>query len=135
MNRHFSNVKSKDNLWKKITSNIGRWTKDHWYMVNTLRRERNGIAHPQFIDLDHIEAQLTEEFSDFNQQVQDMLDILKMTAGLMKFGRSARFYEDNKKNKNFPHLRLSSGEKDVLKVIISWDRYFERIDGLQPVEH
>ena len=88
-------------------------------MVNTLRRERNGIVHPHFIDLDHIEAQLTEEFSDFNQQVKDMLGILKMTAGLMKFGRSARFYEDNKKNKNFPDLRLTSAEKGVLKVIIS----------------
>ena len=86
-------------------------------MVNTVRRERNGIAHPHFIDLDLNEAQLTEEFSDFNEQVQDMLDILKTTAGLMKFGRLARFYEDNKKNKNFP--RLSYVEKDVLNVIIS----------------
>ena len=129
-----NNIKAKDNLWKRITSNIGRWTKDHWYMVNTVRRERYGIAHTHFIDLDHIEAQQTEEFSDFSQQVQDMLDILKTTADLMKFGRSARFYEENKKNKNFPYLRLTSAEKDVLKLKISWDRNFERIDGLQPVE-
>ena len=50
-------------------------------MINTVRRERNGITHPHFIDLDLNEAQLTEEFSDFNEQVQDMLDILKTTAG------------------------------------------------------
>ena len=135
MSRHLKKNKPKDNLWKRITSTIGRWTKDHWYMVNTVRRERNGIAHPHFIDLDLVEAQLTEEYSDFNEEVEDMLDILKMTAGLMKFGRLARFYEDNKKNKNFPCLRLSSAEKDVLNVIISWDRNFEQIGGLQHVEH
>ena len=62
-----------------------------------------------------------------------MLNILKTTAGLMKFGRLTKFYMSNKKN--FPVLRLNCAEEDVLKVIISWDRKFEQIDGLQHVEH
>ena len=126
MSLYLHSVKAKDNLWIKIKRNIAQWKRKHWNMVNTVRRERNGIAHPPFIDLDLIDAKLTKMFPDYREPMLNMLDILKTTASLMKFGRLAKFYQ---------RKRLGGREKIVLEYIRSWDRRFEDIDGLQLVEH
>ena len=54
----------------------------------------------------------------------------------MKFGRLAVFYEKNKHL--FSTLRLAPGERmdlHALRNIVSWDRNFEEIDGLQMIKH
>ena len=133
MNHHLTNVRAKDNLWIKIKRNVAQWTRKHWDMINTVRDERNGIAHPNFIDLDLIYAELNRIFPEYRQPMLEMLDILKTTASLMKFGRLTKFYRDNKDV--FPKLTLDDTGESVLKDIISWDRQFEDIDGLQHVKH
>jgi hypothetical protein len=81
-------------------------------MVNAVRKERNGIAHPHFIDLDLIDAKLTRIFPEYREPMLNMLDILKTTASLMKFGRLAKFYRRNKEL--FSHLRLDGTDLKIL---------------------
>ncbi len=133
MTHYLKSVKAKDNLWMKINNRIGRWTRKHWDMVNNVRKERNGIAHPDFVDLDFVEAKITKLYPAYREPMRNMLDILKTTASLMKFGRLAKYYDENEDL--FPPLRLSNTDKNVLNVIISWDRKFEEIGSLQIVKH
>ena len=131
MNEYLRTVKKERNLWTKIMRRIGfrEWTKDHRKMVKNVRNQRNVIAHPQFIDLDVVKAEIkTKKVGPiYGPAMLDMLDVLKMTASLMKFGRLAKLYKDNKRY--FPGIRLNRAEEKVLEVIISWDRRFEDIHG------
>ena len=135
MKKYLENVKKEDNLWVKIIERIGfgEWTKDHRDMLKIVRKERNVVAHPQFIDLDVVKAETGKMGPIYDTPMLNMLDVLKMTASLMKFGRLANLYKANKRH--FPLVRLNDEEINVLKDITSWDRRFEDIYGLQHVEH
>ncbi|XP_028400787.1 uncharacterized protein LOC114523923 [Dendronephthya gigantea] len=133
MQRYLKTVGATDNLWTKIQKNYGVWTDDHWEMVNTVRLERNCIAHPDFLELDLVESEVLKMSPHFHEPMRDMLAMLKTTASLMKFGRLAKFFT---RNNLFPS-GMVGGElyPQVLKDITSWDREFEEIDGLQNIEH
>ena len=135
MNQYLETVKEEDNLWMKIIERIGfgQWTENHREMVDTVRKERNAVAHPQSIDLDLVKAETKKMGPIYGTPMLNMLDVLSMTASLMKFGRLAKLYQANKRH--FPVVRLNDAEEKVLKVIISWDRRFEDIHGLQHVKH
>ena len=134
MQKHLPKVKPENNLWTKIQKHYGQWTTEHWEMINIVRNERNGIAHPDLIDLDLVESEILKMSPDFQKLVQEMLAMLKTTASLMKFGRLAKFF---RQNKLFPSGNVGSEvmDQEALKDIISWDRKFEEIDGLQNMEH
>ena len=127
MRQYLRNKGSKDNLWKKIQNKVAHWTGRHWQVVNIVRKERNGIAHPDLVNFDFVESELAKISPEYQNKMKDMLNMLKMTASLMKFGRLARTYKDVDK--------LSPYSRKWLKDIISWDRLFEDIDGLQNIEH
>ena len=63
--------------------------------------------------------------------MMDMLEQLKMTAALMKFGRLA---SENPTEESF-FLQGEKKIKEALEDIRSWDRRFEDIAGLQSIEH
>ncbi|CAB3995452.1 Hypothetical predicted protein [Paramuricea clavata] len=135
MRLYLKRVKKKDNLWTKIQNNIGSWTRKHWKMVNTVRKERNGVAHPDIIDLDLVESELTKMPLYFRDPMRHMMDILKTTASLMKFGRLAEFFKTNKHLFPTEEARGKGMDARALKDIHSWDRKFEEIDGLQNIQH
>ena len=61
-----------------------------------MRRERNGIAHTNFIDLDDlVQSEFKKMSKSYRSRMEDMLDILKMTASVMLFERLAGFYKEN----------------------------------------
>ena len=96
-----------------------------------MRTERNCIAHLDLIDLDFVESELEKMYPERRKQKMDMLEQLKMTAALMKFGRLASEYHTEES------FFLQGGKKikEALEDIRSWDRTFEDIDGLQNIEH
>ena len=114
-----------DSIQTKLTS----WTRHHWRVINNVRRERNGMVHPVLINLDVVESELLKMSPKDQKLLRDMLDELKMTASLMKFGRLA--------NDMFPTERVRGRRMDAraLSEIISWDCEFEDIDGLQHINH
>ena len=123
---------TKQNLWAKIQKKLKTsWTTEHWHGINRVRTERNGMAHPDLIDLDFVESELEEMYPERRKQMMDMLEQLKMTAALMKFGRLASEYPTEES------FFLQGGRKikEALEQIRSWDRRFEQIDGLQNIEH
>lgn len=67
----------------------------------------------------------------FQAEMKHVLDIIKMTASLMKFGRLPSSY----KASGQPPLKLEGGRRKVLKMIMLWDCKFEQIDGPQNIEH
>ena len=97
-----------------------------------MRNERNAVAHPDLIDLDLVKSELEDMFPKRRKQMKDMLEQLKMTAALMKFGRLTKYY--CAKHQSFL-LESKKKRKDALVDIISWDRKFEDIDGLQNIKH
>ena len=120
------------NLWKKIKTKLAiSWTTEHWAGISRVRTERNGMAHPDLIDLDLVESELEDMYPKRREQMMDMLELLKMTAALMKFGRLASEYHTGES------FFLQGGRKikDALENIRSWDRRFEDIGGLQNIEH
>ena len=127
MSKYLKKTKSKHNLWKKIQDKVAQWTGRHWQIVNNVRKEKNGIAHPNLVNFDLIESELANISPEYQDKMKDMLDMLKMTASLMKFGRQAKTY------KNMDEL--SPDSRSRLNDIISWDRHFEDIDGLQNIKH
>jgi hypothetical protein len=128
MQDYVKGTNPKQNRWKNITETLQtKWTKDNWHVVNRARNERNSIAHPDLIDLDLVVSEIATTMSpNCQKRMNDMLDMLKMTASLMKFGRLAV---------TFPSAEKRSFARNALAVIISWDRTFEDINGLQNIEH
>jgi gas vesicle protein len=137
MEQYLGRLKNpEDNRWTEIKGKLRDWTKEHWEVLNTVRVERNCIAHPDLIDLDLVESEIEIMMTPESQErMKDMLDILRMTASLMKFGRLAKFYERNKHLFSAEEMRGKGMDARVLKKIISWDRNFEEINGLQNIEH
>ena len=124
--------RTKQNLWKEIQKKLETsWTKEHWVGINRVRTERNSMAHPDLVNLDFVESELEEMYPERRKQMMDMLEQLKMTAALMKFGRLASEYPTEES------FFLQGGRKikEALEDIRSWDRRFEDIDGLQNIEH
>ena len=119
------------NRWTEIQRKLTNWTDEHQKVVDTLRIERNRKVHPYLSDLDLVESEIETTMSpEWKNVMKDMLDILKMTASLMKFGRLAKRYEWDK------HLpSIEETHTRALEEIISWDRNFEQIEGLQNIEH
>lgn len=99
--------------WDKIQRKFGKWTNLHWEMVNVLRNERRGVAHPH-LDLDAIENSTPKLEQAHRQPMRNMLDMLKLTASLMKFGRLAKFYQMNKNL--FQPLELAGTGEDALRI-------------------
>ena len=128
MKDHVKGMNQKQNRWINITERLEtKWTKEHWHVVNTARMERNSIAHPDPIDLDLVASEIATTMSpECQKRMNDMMDILKMTASLMKFGRLAT---------TFPSAELRHFGENALTVMTSWDRKFEQIDGLQNIDH
>ena len=122
----------KQNRWKKIQDKLKTWTQEHWVGIRCVRNERNAVAHPDLIDLDLVKSELKNMFPKRRKQMKDMLEQLKMTASLMKFGRLTKYY--CAKHQSFV-LEGKKKRKDALVDIISWDRKFEDIDGLQNIKH
>ncbi len=113
--------------WTEIQRTLTDWTDEHWEVVDNVRIARNCVAHPYLIDLDLVESEIEATMPPESQVLMtDMLDMLRMTTSLMKFGRLAQVYEWN--NHNGVNAR-------ALKCIRSWDRKFEEIDGLQNIDH
>jgi hypothetical protein len=136
MEDYLKEMNTNQNRFTKIQNKLKTtWTKEHWQVVFTVRNERNGIAHPDLIDLDLVESQLEKMYPKHKKVLGEMLDELKMTASLMKFGRLADFYEKNKKLFPTQRKRGKRVDADALKNIISWNCKFEQIDGLQSIEH
>ena len=134
MTEYLRNLNTRRNrtCWAKIQSKLSTsWTRKHWDVINTVRNERNRIAHPSLIVLDDlVQSEFKKMSPEYQQRMRDMLNILKMTASLMKFGRLAAFYEGNK---DLFSAHVMDG--CALKEIISWNRNFEEIDGLQMIQH
>ena len=132
-------IKGKEfNYWDEIQDKLSTsWTKEHWDVINDVRAERNGIAHPSFIDLDDlVQSEFKKMSVSYRKRMGEMLDMLKMTASLMKFGRLAAFYKKNKHLFWTPRLvRNERMDRNALRNIVSWDRNFEEIDGLQMIKH
>ena len=132
MEKFLKKKAAKQNRWKKIQDKLQTWTEDHWVGIRSVRNERNFLAHPDLIDLDLVKSELKNMFPKRRKQMKDMLEQLKMTAALMKFGRLTKYY--NAEYESF-FLKGKKKRKDALVDIISWDRKFEDIDGLQNIEH
>ena len=92
------NIRRNHTCWAKIQRKLSTsWTREHWNVINTVRKERHRVAHPSLIVLDDlVQSEFKKMSPQYQQRMQDMLNILKMTASLMKFGRLAAFYEENK---------------------------------------
>ena len=106
------------------------WRNKQWRVIKNIRRERNGMAHPSLFNLKFVELEITKMSSGKQQFLQNMMDELKMTASLMKFGRLAKYMQSLTEN-----VRSKKWNECVMNDIISWDRKFEEIDGLQNIEH
>ena len=127
--------KPERDLWAEIQIKLVNWTDEHWMVIKDVRSERNSIAHPSFIDLDDLEQSELKNMSPSDrEQMKDMFDILKMTASLMKLGRLAAFYEENKDLFSTQGLPDEGLDGDALKDMISWNRNFEYIGTLQMVK-
>ena len=136
MQNYLKKIKSERDLWAEIQIKLVNWTDEHWMVIKDVRSERNSVAHPSFIDLEDLEQSELKNMSPSDrEQMKDMFDILKMTASLMKFGRLATFYEENKDLFSTQGLPDEGLDADALKDMISWNRNFEDIGTLQMVKH
>ena len=137
MKDYLRKLNTRRNCWTKIQYKLSAfWTKEHWMVIKDVRSERNGIAHPSFIDLDDlVESEFQKMSPKYQKRMGDMLNILKMTASLMKFGRLAAFYEESKDLFSTQGLPDEGLDADALKDMISWNRHFEDIGTLQMVKH
>ena len=140
MHDYLKEHRHKENYWKEIQSKLSiRYSREHDSLKHELQKDRNEIAHPRFIDLDHLDqlAELKKLSKYDKKRMDEMVDMLKMTASLMKFGRLAARLDPTSTNRLF--LSQPRPEKRkvrrVLKTISSWDRNFENIKGLQNIEH
>ena len=135
MENYLKKSKLERDLWAEIQIKLVNWTDEHWMVIKDVRSERNSIAHPSFIDLDDLEQSELKNMSPSDrEQMKDMFDILKMTASLMKFGRLAAFYEENRDLFSTQGLPDEGLDADALKDMISWNRNFEDIGTLQMVK-
>ena len=126
----------KDDRWTKMKSKLTDRTDKHKKLVKTVRAERNSAAHPDVIDLDLVESEINTTMPPESQKLmKDMLDILKMTASLMKFGRLVNLYDKNKHLFATPRGSGKGIDARALNDIISWNRNFSDINGLQSIHH
>ncbi len=134
MEDYLKNQNALQNRFAIIQDKLTKWTQEHWQVVYRVRSERNGMAHPDLIDLDFVESELMKMSPKYRKLLGDMLEELKMTASLMKFGRLADFY---KRNNLFliKRVRVKGVDARVLRDITSWNCNFEDIGGLQNIEH
>ena len=124
------------NYLKEIRNKLSiKWSDEHDSLKLELRKERNEKAHPN-IDLDELDQ--LEEFKKMStydkERMKDIVNMLKMAASLMKFGRLAASLDSTSKMRlffNWPQREIYQ----VLTTIVSWDRKFEDIKGLQNIEH
>ncbi len=136
MKRYIQGSKDpRHNRWTEIQSKLGiTWTDDHWTEIKSVRDGRNSKAHPYLIDVDLLKSKIkTVVPPESRKLIEDMLNILKMTASLMKFGKLAMFYKKNKRL--FPTVVRGRIDTRALECILSWDRNFDEIDGLQNIKH
>ena len=132
MKRYLSGLKNPiGNRWDEIQCKLKNWTDEHQNVVDTLRIERNCKIHPYLSDLDLVESEIETTMSpEWKNVMKDMLDKLKMTTSLMKFGRLAKCYKWGRRRSP-----TQKEPKEALQEIISWDRDFDQIDGLQNIKH
>ena len=97
MERHLKKLKNPThNRWTELKSKLTDWTDEQQEIAQTSRDEINSTAHSDVIDLDLVASEIEIRMSPESQKLmKDMLDMLKMTASLMKFGRLAKFYDMN----------------------------------------
>ena len=131
------------NYWEEMQTKLSiDWSRQHESFKYELRKDRNEIAHPPFIaDLDDL-YQLAEfkKLSKYDKErMKDMVNMLKMAASLMKFGRTAASLDRTSTRRLFSSRPGQERRKidQVLTTIISWDRNFEDIKKftLQNIEH
>ena len=125
------------NHWDEIQRKLSiPWTDEHWEVIKDVRIERNSLAHPILIDLDDlVQSEFTKICETDQRLMEEMLDILKLTASLMKFGRLAVLYDTNKHLFSTQEMSGEQINPRALKQMISWNRNFEEIDGLQMIKH
>lgn len=130
------------NYWEELQTKLSiNWSRWHESLKFELRKDRNEIARPPFIaDLDDLD-QLAEfkKLSKYDKErMNDIVNMLKMTASLMKFGRLAAYLDRTSRRCLFFSRPQQEKRKinQVLTTIVSWNRNFEDIKkGLQNVEH
>ena len=129
MEDYLDETNKEHNRLGRIQTKLTKWTKQHWRVINNVRRERNVMVHPVLINLNLVESELQKMSPKDQKLLREMLDELKMTASLMKFGRLT--------NDMFPTEKVRGMRVDAraLSEIISWDCEFEDIDGLQHINH
>ena len=129
------------NYWLEIQNKLSiKWSRQHESLKFELREDRNEIAHPSLSDIDDLD-QLAEfkKLSKYDRErMADIVNMLKMAASLMKFGRLAASL--NRKSTTRLYFNNPQREKrkidQAFKTIISWDRNYEDIkNGLQNIEH
>ena len=67
----------KENYWKEIESKLSiRYSREHDSLKHELRKDRNEIAHPRFIDLDHLDqlAELKKLSKYDKKRMDEMVD-------------------------------------------------------------
>ena len=129
MQDYLNETNKEHDRFDRIQAKLTKWTHHHWRVIKNVTRERNCMVHPNLIDLDLVESEILNMSPKHQVLLRDMLEELKMTAALMKFGRLAK------------HTRTELGvhgkewNQCAMNEIISWDCKFEEIDGLQNIEH
>ncbi|CAB4003421.1 Hypothetical predicted protein [Paramuricea clavata] len=129
------NGKEESYRWKRIQSAIKvEWTVAHTLLIKSIRDERNHIAHPSYIDLHEIEKSLMHDASEDERRcIKDMMNMLKLSASLMKFGRLA--YDYNKNKLSLLHPCFTKEHARAIGDMATWDREFQQIQtGLQFVK-
>ena len=102
------------------------WTNGHYHFVKSTREKRNYVAHPHIFDLGGEEESWKDTVSEKEKKyIDDLLNMLKMAASLMKCGKLVKDYLVNKRKRPFRDISFKDKEKETLKMIASWDRNLE----------
>ena len=120
------------NYWSEIQTKLSiKGSRQHESLKFELREDRNVIAHPSLNDLHDLD-QLAEfkKLSKYDRErMADVVNMLKMTASLMKFGRLAASLNRTSTRRLFFNLPQREKRKieQAFTTIISWDRKYEDI--------
>ena len=124
--------------WKKIQEvlKVDWKTEDQYETIECIRKERGKVAHPFISHLDKVEKTLKNDATDDEKKViDDIMNMLKLTASLMKFGRLAKDFQEN--ITKFSHIRLNEKTlQHALQTMADYDRDFHQLEsGLLCIEH
>ena len=123
--------------WKKIQDvlNVNWKTEDQYETIECIRKERGKVAHPFISHLDEVEKTLKNDATDDEKKViDDMMNMLKLTASLMKFGRLAKDFQENMRK--FLHIHLNEKILHALQTMADYDREFHQLEsGLLCIKH